>query len=108
MRWTHLLLPAVLFLALTGCGSNANLSNDNTYHGSAPKPLGSKFFDPYAKPGSDPVIWVAPTWDRNGTIVAPKNPSLQWNWEPVRHRALAAPGAGAEGAGRHLLRFVNC
>jgi hypothetical protein len=83
----------VLFVALSGCGSGGNLSNDNRHHGSARKPVVvNKFFDPYAKPGSNPVIWAAPTWDRNGTIVAPRDPSLQWNWEPYEAAPWRRPG----------------
>jgi hypothetical protein len=89
------LLPlAALLVILCGCGSNGNLAKDNGYRGSSQPPVAEKFFDPFAKPGSNPVIWAAPTWDRNGTIVAPRDPSLQWDWEPYETAPWRHPGQG--------------
>ena len=68
-------------LLIAGCSKAGNLKADNTYHGSPPAPVVHPLYDPFAAPGSNSVTWVAPTYNGNGTIVKPVDPTQSWNWE---------------------------
>jgi hypothetical protein len=87
-RWMCGLLSAsvVVVATLGGCGTGGNLgSSDTTYHGSPATPVKDPKYDPYMRAGDAPATWVAPTYDRHGTIVAPDDPTLNWQWEDYQN-----------------------
>ncbi len=79
-------LPCMaLLLTLAGC-SSGNLKTASAYSSpphapSVPAPL----YDPYAVPGQVPATWVPPVYDREGTIVRPRDPSVEWDFEDYQH-----------------------
>ena len=90
-------LPIVsvgLALFLGACGPGGNLHSDNTYHGSAAQPIKHPKYDPYVGPGDAPVTWVSPTFNRDGMIVAPRDPSQQWQWEDYERSPWFNSGTG--------------
>lgn len=88
------LLLAVL--ALAGC-DNGNLKTASASKAPSAPSVRVPFFDPYASPGQVPATWVPPVYDRNGTIVRPHDPSIEWDFENYQHapwltgRSRAAP-----------------
>ena len=73
---------AAVLMSLVACGSGGNLKADNTYHGSPPMVVNHPKFDPFQ--GSRDVTWVAPAYDRQGTIVAPADPAVTGTFEDYR------------------------
>lgn len=85
----------LLCASLAACGSSGNLGHrDTAYHGSPAAPVTHPRFDPFASPGDAPVVWMAPTFDRQGTIVAPTDPSVSWRWEDYSSAEWFRGGAG--------------
>lgn len=82
--------------ALAGC-DNGNLKAASA--GSAPPapPVRAPVFDPYAAPGQVPATWTPPVFDREGTVIRPRDPSVEWDFEDYQHapwltgRSRAAP-----------------
>jgi hypothetical protein len=83
------LAGGLALIGLAGCGSGGNLKADNTYHGSRAEPVKHPKYDPYAA-----ATWVAPTYDRHGTIVAPQDPSLRGSWEDYEDADWFQKGSG--------------
>lgn len=80
-------------LALAGCGSGGNLGKSVDYSSVlAAPPVRQPLYDPYAPPGSAPVTWMPPVFNREGTIVRPADPSVDWRREDYE-RAPWYPGA---------------
>ncbi len=79
-------LPCMaLLLTLAGCNSG-NLKTASAY--SSPPhapPVPAPLYDPYAVPGQVPATWVPPVYDREGTIVRPRDPSVEWDFEDYQH-----------------------
>lgn len=92
---------AACLLALAAC-SGGNLRGGRAIResGPPPPPIANPHFDPYATPGSVPVVWVAPVQDRIGTIVRPRDPIVERDhvdharapWAPGRGNPAAPPG----------------
>ena len=80
-RWLLALLTGA---ALAGC-DNGNLKTANA--GSAPPApsVRAPLFDPYATPGQAPATWTPPVFDREGTVVRTRDPSVEWDFEDYQH-----------------------
>ena len=78
------LAAAALLLAPAAC-DNGNLKAAKVYHSPSPPLVRSPLFDPYAGPGQVPATWVPWVHDRDGTIVRPRDPSVEWGFEDYRH-----------------------
>ncbi len=79
----HLPCTALL-LALAGCNSG-NLKTASAY--SSPPhapPVRAPLYDPYAMPGQVPATWMPPVYDREGTIIRPHDPSVEWDLGVIR------------------------
>ncbi len=79
----HLSCMALL-LALAGCDSG-NLKAVSAGRFSPAPPLRAPFYDPYATPGQVPATWVPPVYDREGTIIRPHDPLVEWDFEDYQH-----------------------
>ena len=80
----HLPCTALL-LALAGCNSG-NLKTASAY--SSPPhapPVRAPLYDPYAMPGQVPATWMPPVYDREGTIIRPHDPSVEWDFEDYQY-----------------------
>lgn len=75
---------AALLLALAGC-DNGNLKTTRSYGSPSAPAVLSPLFDPFATPGQVPATWVPPVYDREGTIVRPRDPSVEWDFEDYQH-----------------------
>ncbi len=81
----RLYLPcAALLVALAGC-DNGNLKTAQSYGSPSAAPVRSPLFDPFATPGQVPATWLPPVYDRAGTIVRPRDPSIEWDFEDYEH-----------------------
>ncbi len=67
----------ILLLGLAACSGRGNLSAAGDQHGPTPPPIRNAYFDPYARPGDVPAIWVSPVFDIRGTIVHPVDPRVE-------------------------------
>lgn len=87
-------LIALATAGLVGCAPTPTLKVDDTYHGSPPKPVAHPLYDPFSPPGTAGVTWVAPTYNGDGTIVKPVDPSQSWNWEDYQAAPWFVGGSG--------------
>ena len=94
-------LLALSLFVLAGC-SGGNLGDKPpSLSGPAAPPVLDPLFDPHAPPGSVPAAWVAPVFDRNGTIVRPNDPMTQ-GLAPAYERApWIAGGRAGQPAGTY-------
>jgi hypothetical protein len=92
-----LILLPLLALALAGCDSG-NVKNLSDYSAPPPPPLHDPTYNPYAPYGDANAIWTPPTYDTDGTIVKPAEPSTQTDRPPYE----TAPWAtGAQGGSQY-------
>ena len=86
MRLTALsrLAAAALLLALAAC-DGGNLRSAAAYGSPSAPHVRSPLFDPYAAPGQVPATWAPPVYDRDGTIVRLRDPSVEWDFEDYQH-----------------------
>ena len=73
-----------LLLALAGCDSG-NLKTVSAGNPLLGPTVRVPFYDPYAVPGQVPATWVPPVYDREGTIVRPHDPLIEWDFEDYQH-----------------------
>ena len=75
---------ATLLLGLAAC-DGSNLKSAAAYGSLSAPHVRSPLFDPYAAPGQVPATWVPPVYDRDETIVRPRDPSVEWDFEDYQH-----------------------
>ena len=75
---------ATVLLVLTGC-DNGNLKTAQASGSASAPPVRSPLFDPFATSGQAPATWLPPVYDRQGTIVRPRDPSVEWDFEDYQH-----------------------
>jgi len=94
----HLPCTALL-LALAGCDSgNLKTVSASSSHPYA-SPVQAPLYDPYAVPGQVPATWVPPVYDREGTIVRPRDPSVEWDFKDYQHAPWLAGASRSAPAG---------
>jgi len=80
----HFAACTALLLALAGCDSG-NLKTASTGRPPPTPPVRAPFYDPYASSGQVPATWVPSVYDREGTIIRPHDPSVEWDFEDYQH-----------------------
>jgi hypothetical protein len=75
-----ILLP-LLALALAGC-DHGNIKPVTDYSAPPTPPLHDPTYNPYAPYGDANATWTPPTYDTDGTIVKPTEPSTQGDRPP--------------------------
>ncbi len=73
-----------LIVTLAGCDSG-NLKTASAGRSPPAPPVRAPFYDPYATPGQVPATWTPPVYDRDGTIIHPHDPSVEWDFEDYQH-----------------------
>ncbi|MBV9249705.1 MAG: hypothetical protein JO227_10740 [Acetobacteraceae bacterium] len=93
----RLLFPILsLVVPLAAC-DHGNVRPLSSYHAPKPPPVRDPVYDPNAPYGSANATWLAPVYNRDGTIVKPAEPSTQAG-RPDYEGAAWATGAGGGGA----------
>jgi hypothetical protein len=92
-----LILLPLLALALTGC-DHGNVKPVADYSAPPPPPLHDPTYNPYTPYGDANATWTPPTYDTDGTIAKPTEPSSQADRPPYE----TAPWAtGAQGGSQY-------
>ena len=95
MRKSFLLLAGLL--ALSAC-DHGNVKTVASYSAPSAPPVRNPTFNPYAPYGDANATWEPPTFDRDGTIVKPVEPSSQAGRSPYEFAPWAT---GAEGGSQN-------
>ena len=91
----RLVLPlAGLMLALTSCHAPPNIQSASDYDPPAAPPVKHPYYDSYAAYGEANATWRPPVINRNGTIVAPADPSVAYGRPDYEHAPWATGAAG--------------
>lgn len=93
MRITQLLGLISIGLA-TACAAPPNVRSANDYDAPAAPPVKHPFYDPFTPYGQANATWRPPVVDRNGTIVAPFDPSIVQQRQDYEHADWATGAAG--------------
>ncbi len=89
-----LLLP----LSLAACSGGANVKSAKDYNAPPAPPVRNPLYNPYSAYGEANATWTPPVYNRDGTIMKPKEPASQSD----RPEYEAAPWAtGASGGSRY-------
>lgn len=94
MQLSFLSTLALLSLSLAACNSG-NLKSSRDYSAPAAPPVRQPFYDPAMTYGTANATWVAPIYNRAGTIVRPSDPGADLG-RPDYERAPWATGAAGE------------
>ena len=89
----RMLIPLVLALPLAACAGNVRTASQ--YGSPSPVAVKNPDYDPYMAYGSANATWRPPVYNRQGTIVAPDEPSTQSSRPDYEH----APWAYGAGGG---------
>jgi len=84
---------ALVALALTACGSG-NVKSARDYSAPAAPTVKQPFYNPAASYGSANATWVAPIYNRAGTIVRPTDPGTDTGRPDYEHAEWATGTAG--------------
>lgn len=72
----HRLIPVIVLAALAAC-SSPNVRSASSYDAPKAPPVRQPVYNPYAPYGEANATWTPPTFNRDGTIVKPAEPSTQ-------------------------------
>jgi hypothetical protein len=89
-----LLLLPILGFALAACATPPNVKKVSDYSAPPAPPIQDPYYNPYAPYGTANATWSPPTFNRDGTIVKPAEPSTQDDRPDYEHAPWAT---GAEG-----------
>lgn len=78
-------------IVLAAC-SSGNIKSARDYHAPAAPPVRQPYYNPYAPYGDANATWTPPVWNRDGTIVKPADPSVEFG-RPSYESAPWATGA---------------
>jgi hypothetical protein len=92
MRRALLILP-ILTLALAAC-EHGNVKRLSDYSAPPLPPMHNATYDPYAGYGEANATWTPPTYNRDGTIVKPTEPSTQGDRPSYETAPWATGGSG--------------
>ncbi|MBN9559353.1 MAG: hypothetical protein J0H14_01325 [Alphaproteobacteria bacterium] len=70
------LIPLIAVAALAAC-SSPNVRSASSYDAPKAPPVRQPVYNPYAPYGEANATWTPPTFNRDGTIVKPAEPSTQ-------------------------------
>lgn len=91
-----LALVPLVALVLGGC-DHGNVKKLSDYSAPPPPPIRNPTYNPYAPYGDANATWTPPTFNTDGTVVRPSEPSSQADHPPYE----TAPWAtGAQGGAR--------
>jgi len=91
MRLLLKLVSTPIMIAMTAC-SSGNIKSARDYHAPAAPPVRQPYYNPYAAYGDANVTWTPPVWNRDGTIVKPADPGVEFG-RPSYETAPWATGA---------------
>ena len=91
MRLSPALLAIPVALSLIGC-SGGNLRSASDYNAPPAPPVKHPSYNPYAAYGEANATWRPPVFDRNGTVVKPDDPAVDYR-RPEYENAPWATGA---------------
>ena len=83
-----------LALGLAAC-SSGNVKSARDYNAPAAPPVKDALYDPAMLYGAANATWAAPIYNRNGTIVRPSDPGVDFGRPDYEH-APWATGAGGK------------
>jgi len=72
----HRLIALMTVAAFAAC-SSPNIRSASSYHAPKAPPVRSTDYNPYAPYGEANATWMPPTFNRDGAIVKPAEPSTQ-------------------------------
>jgi len=79
-------------LPLAACAGNVRTASQ--YGSPSPVTVSHPYYDPYTAYGSVNATWQPPVYNRQGTIVAPSEPSTQRSRPDYEHAQWATGAAG--------------
>jgi len=88
----QILIALVLAIPLAACAGNVRTANQ--YGSASPVAVAHPYYDPYSAYGSVNATWEPPVYNRQGTIVAPREPSSQQGRPDYEHSIWANSAAG--------------
>ena len=88
-----LILPILTF-GLVACATPPNVEKVSDYSAPPAPPIRDPSYNPYSPYGSENATWAPPTFNRDGTVVKPAEPSSQDDRADYEHAPWAT---GAEG-----------
>jgi hypothetical protein len=88
----RIITALILALPLAACAGNVRTANQ--YGSPSPVAVTNPWYDPYAAYGSVNATWQPPVYNRQGTIVAPREPSSQQGRPGYEHAQWATGAAG--------------
>lgn len=89
-----LLAAGTVVLALSACHAAPNIKSASDYDPPAAPPVKHPLYDPNAAYGEANATWLPPVFNRNGTIVAPSDPSVALGRPDYEHAPWATGAAG--------------
>ncbi len=91
MRTLNGLILTYTIIVLTAC-SSGNIKSARDYHAPAAPLVRQPYYNPYAPYGDANATWTPPVWNRDGTIVKPADPGVEFG-RPSYESAPWATGA---------------
>jgi hypothetical protein len=88
----QIFIALILTLPLAACAGNVRTANQ--YGSASPVAVVHPYYDPYSAYGSVNATWEPPVYNRQGTIVAPREPSSSQGRPDYEHSIWATGASG--------------